>query len=60
MSQQYIPLNSVLNPYAHSIDEKRLNTVVEEIKAAGGDCLGVAGDVGADDFPKRIVDATVK
>ena len=22
--------------------------------------LGVAGDVGADDFPKKIVDATVK
>jgi len=43
-----------------SIDEKRLATVVEEIKAAGGDALGVAGDVGADDFPKKIVDATVQ
>ncbi|KAJ7160594.1 hypothetical protein C8R43DRAFT_993403 [Mycena crocata] len=42
------------------IDEKRLATVVEEIKAAGGDVLGVAGDVGADDFPKKIVDATVQ
>ena len=31
-----------------------------EIKAQGGDCLSVAGDVGADDFPKRIVDATVQ
>ncbi|KAG6910613.1 hypothetical protein DXG01_009122 [Tephrocybe rancida] len=41
------------------IDEKRLVTVVEEIKAAGGDAIGVAGDVGADDFPKKIVDATV-
>lgn len=43
-----------------SIDEKRLSAVVDEIKAAGGDALGVAGDVGADDFPKRIVDATVQ
>ena len=34
--------------------------MVEEIKAAGGDALGVAGDVGADDFPKKIVDATVQ
>jgi hypothetical protein len=34
--------------------------VVEEIKAAGGEAIGVAGDVGADDFPKKIVDATVQ
>lgn len=34
--------------------------MVEEIKAAGGDAIYVAGDVGADDFPKTIVDATVK
>ena len=31
-----------------------------EIKAQGGDCLSVAGDVGAEDFPKKIVDATVQ
>ncbi|KAF7367712.1 3-oxoacyl-[acyl-carrier-protein] reductase FabG [Mycena sanguinolenta] len=42
------------------IDEKRLATVGDEIKAAGGDYLAVAGDVGADDFPKKIVDATVQ
>ncbi|KAF8236967.1 short-chain dehydrogenase/reductase SDR [Tricholoma matsutake] len=42
------------------IDENRLATVVSEIKAAGGDALGVPGDVGADDFPKKIVDATVQ
>lgn len=41
------------------IDAKRLETVEAEIKAAGGDALSVAGDVGADDFPKKIVDATV-
>jgi 3-oxoacyl-[acyl-carrier protein] reductase len=37
-----------------------MNAVVQEIKAAGGDAIGVSGDVGADDFPKKIVDATVK
>ncbi|KAJ7250176.1 hypothetical protein B0H12DRAFT_1121063 [Mycena haematopus] len=42
------------------IDEKRLAAVGDEIKAAGGDFLAVAGDVGADDFPKKIVDATVQ
>ena len=44
----------------NSIDIKRLESVEVEIKAQGGDCLSVAGDVGADDFPKRIVDATVQ
>lgn len=42
------------------IDAKKAASVVEEIKAAGGDAIYVAGDVGADDFPKTIVDATVK
>ncbi|KAF8907679.1 hypothetical protein CPB84DRAFT_1874368 [Gymnopilus junonius] len=42
------------------IDAKRLETVEAEIKAAGGEVLSVAGDVGADDFPKKIVDATVE
>ncbi|KAF9560268.1 short-chain dehydrogenase/reductase SDR [Agrocybe pediades] len=41
------------------IDAKRLETVESEIKSAGGEVLSVAGDVGADDFPKKIVDATV-
>ncbi|KAF8628530.1 hypothetical protein AX15_003841 [Amanita polypyramis BW_CC] len=45
---------------ASDIDEKRLNEVVAEIKAAGGDAIGVSGDVAANDFPKRIVDAAVK
>ncbi|TFK63081.1 short-chain dehydrogenase/reductase SDR [Pluteus cervinus] len=45
---------------ASDIDEARLNAVVDEIRAAGGDAIGVAGDVGADDFPKKIVDATVQ
>jgi len=42
------------------IDAKKLEVVEKEIKDAGGDALSVAGDVGADDFPKRIVDATVQ
>ncbi|KAK1231086.1 hypothetical protein PQX77_005802 [Marasmius sp. AFHP31] len=42
------------------IDAKKAEDVVNEIKAFGGDALAVAGDVGADDFPKKIVDATVQ
>ncbi|KAK7439309.1 hypothetical protein VKT23_012802 [Stygiomarasmius scandens] len=41
------------------IDAKKLESVAQEIKEIGGDSLSVAGDVGADDFPKKIVDATV-
>jgi hypothetical protein len=33
---------------------------VDEIKATGGDALAVGGDVAADDFPAKILDATVK
>ena len=44
----------------YSIDAKRLEKVEEEIKSQGGDVLSVAGDVGADDFPKTIVDATIQ
>ncbi|KAI0318014.1 short-chain dehydrogenase/reductase SDR [Amylostereum chailletii] len=42
------------------LDEKKAQLVVDEITAAGGDALAVGGDVGADDFPKRILDATIK
>ncbi|KIL61787.1 hypothetical protein M378DRAFT_187487 [Amanita muscaria Koide BX008] len=45
---------------ASDIDQKKLDQVVSEIKATGGDAIGVPGDVGADDFPKKIVEATVK
>lgn len=44
----------------NSLDEKKAQLVVEEIKAAGGDAIAVGGDVGADDFPQRILDATIK
>ena len=33
---------------------------MDEIKAAGGDAMAVGGDVAADDFPAKILDATVK
>ncbi|KIY66309.1 NAD(P)-binding protein [Cylindrobasidium torrendii FP15055 ss-10] len=41
------------------IDGAKLESVAKEISEFGGDSLSVAGDVGADDFPKKIVDATV-
>lgn len=52
--------NLKLNSFYISIDAKRLTDVTKEIEAFGGDVLAVAGDVGADDFPKKIVDATVQ
>lgn len=33
---------------------------MDEIKAAGGDAIAVGGDVAADDFPAKILDATVR
>jgi hypothetical protein len=33
---------------------------VDEIKAAGGDATAVGGDVAADDFPAKVLDATIK
>ncbi|KAH7330700.1 short-chain dehydrogenase/reductase SDR [Rhizoctonia solani] len=42
------------------LDEKKANAVVDEIKRAGGEAIAVAGDVGAEDFPERIVNATIK
>ncbi|ETW87724.1 hypothetical protein HETIRDRAFT_378893 [Heterobasidion irregulare TC 32-1] len=42
------------------LDEKKAQAVVDEIKAAGGDAIAVGGDVGAEDFPKNILEATIK
>lgn len=42
------------------LDEKKAQVVVDEIKAAGGDAIAVGGDVGAEDFPQKIIDATIK
>ena len=45
---------------ARSLDEKKAQAVVDEIKAAGGDALAVGGDVAADDFPEKVLSATIK
>ncbi|KAI0063237.1 NAD(P)-binding protein [Artomyces pyxidatus] len=42
------------------LDEKKAQAVVDEIAAAGGDAIAVGGDVGADDFPEKILGATIK
>ncbi len=34
--------------------------VAQEIKSQGGDAIALAGDVTAEDFPRRCVEATVK
>ncbi|KAF9508026.1 hypothetical protein BS47DRAFT_1398151 [Hydnum rufescens UP504] len=41
------------------LDVKKAEIVVQEIKAAGGDAIAVGGDVGAEDFPDRILKATL-
>ncbi|SCV73098.1 BQ2448_7023 [Microbotryum intermedium] len=41
------------------LDEKKAQIVVDEIKASGGDAIAVGGDVTADDFPKRLIKATI-
>jgi len=33
---------------------------VDEIKAVGGDAIAVGGNVAADDFPAKILDATIR
>lgn len=38
----------------------KAKAVVEEIKKAGGTAIAVGGDVTADDFPKKLVNATVE
>ena len=43
-----------------SLDEKKAVVVVDEIKKAGGEAIAVGGDVGAEDFPERIIGATIK
>jgi len=41
------------------LDEVKAQSVVNEIKQAGGDAIAVSGDVGADDFPEKVIKATV-
>ena len=45
---------------AQSIDASKVDIVVNEIQKLGGDAIGVAGDVAGDDFPERIVEATIQ
>jgi len=42
------------------LDEKKASVVVDEIKKAGGEAIAVGGDVGAEDFPEKIIGATIK
>ncbi|KAF8491271.1 short-chain dehydrogenase/reductase SDR [Gautieria morchelliformis] len=42
------------------LDGAKAQAVVDEIKQAGGDAISVSGDVGADDFPEKVIGATVK
>jgi 3-oxoacyl-[acyl-carrier protein] reductase len=44
----------------YSLDEKKAQVVADEITKSGGNAIAVGGDVGADDFPKRILDATIQ
>jgi len=41
------------------LDERKAQQVVEEIKSFGGDAIAVGGDVGAEDFPNKIINATI-
>ena len=43
-----------------SLDAAKAQAVVDEIKQAGGDAIAVSGDVGADDFPQKVIEATIK
>ncbi|GAA5839086.1 hypothetical protein JCM9279_002591 [Rhodotorula babjevae] len=42
------------------LDEGKAKLVVDEIKKAGGEAIAVGGDVTAQDFPKKLVGATVE
>ena len=33
---------------------------MDEIKSAGGDAIAVGGDVGGDDFPEKVLKATIE
>ena len=51
-------MNARCSPF--SLEEKKAQAVVDEIKLAGGDAIAVGGDVSADDFPQKVIDATIK
>ncbi|KAM0786188.1 hypothetical protein ACM66B_006995 [Microbotryomycetes sp. NB124-2] len=41
------------------LDAKKAQAVVDEIKKSGGQAIAVAGDVTADDFPKKLISEAV-
>ena len=43
-----------------SLEEKKAQVVADEIVKAGGHAIAVGGDVSADEFPQKIIDATIK
>lgn len=42
------------------LDAAKANQVAQEIRAAGGKAIVVVGDVTSEEFPQRVVDATIK
>jgi len=42
------------------LDQAKALAVVDEITKNGGDAIAVSGDVGADDFPEKIIKATIE
>ncbi|KAF8525255.1 short-chain dehydrogenase/reductase SDR [Hysterangium stoloniferum] len=42
------------------LDQGKAQAVVDEIKKAGGSAIAVSGDVSTDDFPEKVVQATIK
>ncbi|KAM0786183.1 hypothetical protein ACM66B_006990 [Microbotryomycetes sp. NB124-2] len=42
------------------LDESKAQNTVDEIKKNGGQAIAVGGDVTAPEFPKKLIDATVK
>ncbi|GAA6051420.1 hypothetical protein JCM3770_000510 [Rhodotorula araucariae] len=48
------------NVVVSDLDEGKAKAVVDEIKKAGGTAIAVGGDVTAQDFPKKLVGATVE
>lgn len=38
----------------------KAQAVVEEIKKAGGEAIAVGGDVTAQDYPKKLIGATIQ
>ncbi|SCZ99857.1 BZ3501_MvSof-1269-A2-R1_Chr12-3g03547 [Microbotryum saponariae] len=53
------PLKKATDHHPITPSTEKAQTVVDEIKASGGDAIAVGGDVTADDSPKRLIKATI-